>query len=51
VGQESRQKHNYVMLAIFTSVHIFFTYIAPHMGLRTINFSVALFISVSRAPG
>ncbi|HOO35502.1 MAG TPA: PAS domain S-box protein [Smithella sp.] len=43
VGQESRQKHNYVMLAIFTSVHIFFTYIAPHMGLRTINFSVALF--------
>lgn len=43
VGQESRQKHNYVMLAIFIAVHVFFTSIYPHMGLRTINFAAALF--------
>jgi diguanylate cyclase (GGDEF)-like protein/PAS domain S-box-containing protein len=43
VGKECRQTHNYVMLAIFTLVHIYLTYTYPHMGLRTVNFAIALF--------
>lgn len=42
VGKESRQLHNYVMLAVFTLVHFYLTYIYPDMELRAVNLSVAL---------
>ena len=43
VGKACRQTHNYVMLTIFTLVHIYLTYAYPHMDLRTINFAIAFF--------
>ncbi len=42
VGQEKRQLHNYVMLAIFTLACLFFTYVYPDIELRTVNQSLAL---------
>lgn len=41
VGKESRQFHNYVMLAVFTLVHLYLTYVHPDFHLRVINFSIA----------
>jgi diguanylate cyclase (GGDEF)-like protein/PAS domain S-box-containing protein len=43
VGKQCHQTHNYAMLAIFTFVHIYLTYVYPHIGLRTVNFATALF--------
>jgi diguanylate cyclase (GGDEF)-like protein/PAS domain S-box-containing protein len=42
VGKESRQLHNYVMLAVFTFVHVFLTYVYPNIELRLVNLSLAL---------
>jgi diguanylate cyclase (GGDEF)-like protein/PAS domain S-box-containing protein len=41
-GKESRQWHNYVMLAVFMLVHAYFTYVYPDIALRTVNLSFAL---------
>lgn len=43
VEKETSQLHNYVMLAVFTLVHLFLTYIYPNLELRVVNLSVALF--------
>lgn len=43
VGKECRQTHNYGMLSIFVLVHIYLTYAYPHIGLRMVNFAIALF--------
>jgi diguanylate cyclase (GGDEF)-like protein/PAS domain S-box-containing protein len=42
VERESRQLHNYVMLAVFTLVHAYLTYVYPHIELRNVNLSLAL---------
>ena len=42
VGKKIHQGHNYVMLAIFTIVHLYLTYVHPDLGLRTVNQSLAL---------
>lgn len=39
---EIKLRHNYVMLAVFTLVHAYLTYIHPSMPLRTVNQSLAL---------
>lgn len=41
-GKKSKQLHNYIMLAVFTFIHSFFTYIQPSLACRNINFSLAL---------
>ena len=42
VGKESRQLHNYVMLAVFTLACLYLTYVYPDIELRTVNQSLAL---------
>ncbi len=41
VGKEIRQLHNYVMLAVFTLVHVYFTYVHQDLNLRVVNLSIA----------
>jgi diguanylate cyclase (GGDEF)-like protein/PAS domain S-box-containing protein len=41
VGKESRQLHNYVMLSVFTLVHLYLTYVHPDFNLRVVNISIA----------
>jgi len=42
VGHKTRQVHNYVFLAAFTSVHLYFTYVDPSLAIRSINISIGL---------
>jgi diguanylate cyclase (GGDEF)-like protein/PAS domain S-box-containing protein len=42
VEKESRQLHNYVMLAVFTLAHLYLTYVYPDIELRIVNQSLAL---------
>ncbi len=44
VGKAGSQTHNYVLLAIFVLVHIYFTHLHPSLLARNINVSVALFV-------
>jgi len=41
VGKDHRQLHNYLMLAVFTLVHLYLTYVHPDFNLRVVNLSVA----------
>jgi diguanylate cyclase (GGDEF)-like protein/PAS domain S-box-containing protein len=41
VGKEGRQLHNYVMLAVFTLMHLYLTYVHPDFNLRVVNISIA----------
>lgn len=40
-GRQSSQIHNYVLLVIFISVHVYFTYVQPSLQARSINVSLA----------
>jgi len=42
VGEKTRQLHNYVMVAVFTFIHAFFTYVYPSLAIRNVNLSLAL---------
>lgn len=41
-GRRSSQVHNYILLAVFMSVHAYFTYVQPSLQARNINVSLAL---------
>ena len=49
VGKESRQWHNFTMVAVFTLVHGYFTYVRPDLAVRNINLSAALFFICAQA--
>ncbi len=42
-GKKVRRYHNYAMLAVFTAVHLVFTFARPSLPVRNINLSLALF--------
>jgi PAS domain S-box-containing protein len=44
VGKAGRQTHNYILLAIFTLIHAWFTYLQPSLLARDINASVFMTI-------
>ncbi len=49
VKKNIRQFHNYIMLAVFTAVQTYFTYIYPDGAWRTINLCIALFYICAQA--
>lgn len=49
VKSNIRQFHNYMMLAVFTAVQTYFTYVYPDAAWRTINISIALFYICAQA--
>ena len=44
VGLKIRNLHNYILLAIFVIIHIWFTLIRPDLSTRSLNTSVAMLI-------
>ena len=44
VGKKSSQAHNYVLLAAFACVHIYFALVQPNLAARNLNLSVGLLI-------
>ena len=42
VNKPGAQFHNYVLLALFTLIHIYFTYSQPNLAARNINYSAAI---------
>ncbi len=42
VGKESRQLHNYLMVAVFTLIHAYLTFVYPSLALRQVNIALAL---------
>jgi PAS domain S-box-containing protein len=47
-GRRSSQRHNYLLLAVFISVHAYFTFVRPSLQARNINFSLALLVICSQ---
>jgi len=43
LGKETRQLHNWIMLAAFAVVHTYFTFADPSLRMRNVNSSAALF--------
>jgi PAS domain S-box-containing protein len=48
VGKVSPQRLNYILLAIFTLVHIYFTFVNPSLEARNLNISAALLVICSQ---
>ena len=47
VGKKSTIIHNYVILAIFTGISVYYTYFEPNLEIRNINFAaVSLILTV-----
>jgi PAS domain S-box-containing protein len=47
VGKKLNQLHNYILFAVFFSVHLYYTFIEPNLSVRTINiFSLSLLYSI-----
>lgn len=44
VGKKSSQVHNYVLLAVFSLVHIYFVYVHPDLSVRNLILSLGLLI-------
>jgi PAS domain S-box-containing protein len=44
VGLKIRNIHNYVLLAIFVIIHIWFTSVQPDLSIRSLNIAVAMLI-------
>jgi PAS domain S-box-containing protein len=44
IGEKSSQIHNYILLAVFTFVHAYFTFVQPNQSARNLNLSVGLLI-------
>lgn len=44
VGERSSQIHNYVLLAVFAVVHVWFTFVQPDLEVRKLNISIGLLI-------
>lgn len=43
-GKKSNQIHNYVLLAVFAFIHVWFTVFKPDLTVRNLNISIASFI-------
>jgi len=41
-GRPSRQRINYLILAVFTAIHTYFVVVQPNLQVRNINFSLGL---------
>jgi PAS domain S-box-containing protein len=48
VGKVSPQRLNYILLAVFTLVHIYFTFVNPSLQARNLNISVGLLVICSQ---
>jgi diguanylate cyclase (GGDEF)-like protein len=48
VGKTSSQRHNYILLAVFIFVQIYFTYVQPSLLIRKLNISVGLLLVCSQ---
>jgi PAS domain S-box-containing protein len=44
VGRKSRQVHNYLLLAAFVAVHLYFIFVRPNLAARTLNVSIGLLV-------
>jgi PAS domain S-box-containing protein len=44
VGRRSRQIHNYLLLAVFVAVHLYFVFVRPDLAARTLNVSLGLLV-------
>lgn len=44
VGKKSSQIHNYILLAAFVFIHVWFTFVHPDLAARSINVSAVLLI-------
>lgn len=44
LGNKRSQIHNYILLAIFVCIHIYFSFIEPNLAARNINVSLCLFL-------
>ncbi|MBM3149514.1 MAG: hypothetical protein FJZ88_05740, partial [Chloroflexi bacterium] len=44
VGRKSSQIHNYVLLAIFITIHSYYTYVQPNLQIRTITIAAMTLI-------
>lgn len=43
-GKKSNQLHNFILLAVFTFIHTWFTFVNPNLSARNLNISVTLLI-------
>ncbi|MHB1355208.1 MAG: PAS domain S-box protein, partial [Anaerolineae bacterium] len=44
VGKKSPQIHNYILLALFILIQLFFIYVQPNLVARTLNVTIATFL-------
>jgi PAS domain S-box-containing protein len=44
LGIKSRHFHNYFLIAVFASIHAWFTFVNPNLAARNLNISVALLL-------
>jgi PAS domain S-box-containing protein len=43
-GKKSRQIHNYLLIAAFFAIHVYFTFIQPDLAIRNLNSALAYLI-------